>query len=172
MVESFRGCCHKSSMSYPHWPPSHYNEAIDQLHCLLGYSFSHRKHLLHGWRSNLWRRSNVWTRSDTTIISLLDNLCVEPDDGMKTPTMHPPVQLSEADPVETKSVNTDLCPCQRWNCTCQGYSRYPSHGSFNWAFCYEDTCPIHRSDKEGAGYWPKPPRGWLKPRWELMPGSR
>src|SRR6267378_1391318 len=30
-----RACCHKSRISYPHWPPSSEEEAFDQLDCLL-----------------------------------------------------------------------------------------------------------------------------------------
>lgn len=33
-----------------------------------------------------------------------------------------------------------------------------SHASLSWTACYEDSCPIHRSDKDGSGWWPKEPR--------------
>jgi len=41
--------CGKSITSFPHWPPSTYEEAIEQLRCLIGESFPHRTHLVNGW---------------------------------------------------------------------------------------------------------------------------
>lgn len=32
------------------------------------------------------------------------------------------------------------------------------HASLHWTACYEDTCSTHKSDKDGAGYYPKKPR--------------
>lgn len=49
--------CGKSNMSYPHWPPSCCEEAVDQLECLLGKDHGHRGHLAHCWYSWLRRRS-------------------------------------------------------------------------------------------------------------------
>ena len=46
--------CGKSGMSYPHWPPSCHEEAVDQLRCLLEAN-PHRLHLTHEWRNFLWR---------------------------------------------------------------------------------------------------------------------
>jgi hypothetical protein len=43
--------CGKSSISYPHWPPSSYEECTDQLLCLLGRSYLHRSYLAECWRS-------------------------------------------------------------------------------------------------------------------------
>lgn len=40
--------CGKSKTSFPHWPPSTYEEA-EQLRCLLGESFPHRLYLGHCW---------------------------------------------------------------------------------------------------------------------------
>jgi ribosomal protein S8E len=32
------------------------------------------------------------------------------------------------------------------------------HAAMNWTACYEDHCEIHKSEKEGTGYWPKKPK--------------
>lgn len=32
------------------------------------------------------------------------------------------------------------------------------HTGMSWTACYEDDCPVHSSDKYGAGWWPKRPR--------------
>jgi hypothetical protein len=32
------------------------------------------------------------------------------------------------------------------------------HASLSWTACYEDYCPIHRSDKEGSGWFPTKPK--------------
>jgi hypothetical protein len=29
------------------------------------------------------------------------------------------------------------------------------HGLFSWTACYDDGCFTHKSDKEGAGWYPK-----------------
>jgi hypothetical protein len=31
---------------------------------------------------------------------------------------------------------------------------HPHHDIVNWTFCYDDTCPIHLSEKEGSGWFP------------------
>src|ERR1700744_4077100 len=49
-------CC-KSSMSYPHWPPSCYEEALDQLQCIVGENVNHRGYLANCWYSWLCRRA-------------------------------------------------------------------------------------------------------------------
>jgi hypothetical protein len=47
-------CCGKSQSSYPHWPPTGQQEALDQLQCLLGRSYPHRDYLAECWLSNLF----------------------------------------------------------------------------------------------------------------------
>src|SRR5436305_6605718 len=32
------------------------------------------------------------------------------------------------------------------------------HGKYSWTACYENSCPIHYSDKTGSGYFPKKPK--------------
>lgn len=34
-------------------------------------------------------------------------------------------------------------------------SRHPLHGWTSWAFCWDDDCKTHLSDKMGADYWPR-----------------
>ena len=31
---------------------------------------------------------------------------------------------------------------------------HPRHAELAWSFCYTDSCSIHRSSKDGSGYWP------------------
>lgn len=37
-------------------------------------------------------------------------------------------------------------------------TKQDSHAGLSWTACYEDTCTIHQSDKDGSGWWPKAPR--------------
>jgi len=34
---------------------------------------------------------------------------------------------------------------------------HPDHDSMSWTACYDDNCPTHRSDKDGAGWYPSKP---------------
>ncbi|KAN0075926.1 hypothetical protein V8E54_007196, partial [Elaphomyces granulatus] len=52
-----RCLCHKSLMSYPHWPPSCYEEALDQLRCIVGQDVNHRGYLAHCWKSWLCQKA-------------------------------------------------------------------------------------------------------------------
>lgn len=40
-----------------------------------------------------------------------------------------------------------------------GRSKSVDHKSLSWTACYDDSCLTHRSDKDGAGWYPKKPRG-------------
>ncbi|RPB14710.1 hypothetical protein P167DRAFT_533704 [Morchella conica CCBAS932] len=40
----------------------------------------------------------------------------------------------------------------------QNIPRESQHGSMSWTACYDDSCRIHFSDKEGSGWFPKAPR--------------
>jgi hypothetical protein len=87
--------CGKSGTSYPHWPPSCHEEALDQLRCILE-AYPHRLHLAHGWQSFLWREQ-CRRKSETPeleeyveLASLLRNSCPtlfpdddNPDEGLK-----------------------------------------------------------------------------------------
>ena len=92
-TKSTQDPCGKSSMTYPHWPPSCHEEAVAQLHCILGKDINHRGYLAHSWYCWLIAR----TYSDTPVsvgnqafcaqaASLVADLCpklsdlrVEPD---------------------------------------------------------------------------------------------
>jgi hypothetical protein len=41
---------------------------------------------------------------------------------------------------------------------------HPRHAELAWSFCYTDKCTIHKSSKEGSGYWPRKqkPVYWTK----------
>ncbi|KAH0613946.1 uncharacterized protein H6S33_005832 [Morchella sextelata] len=40
----------------------------------------------------------------------------------------------------------------------QNIPRDPQHGLMSWTACYDDSCPVHFSDKNGSGWFPKAPR--------------
>ena len=48
--------CGKSKTSFPHWPPSTYEEAVEQLRCLIGESFPHRLYLANCWIISLRKK--------------------------------------------------------------------------------------------------------------------
>ena len=37
-------------------------------------------------------------------------------------------------------------------------TRHPKHAHMSWTACYDDYCYIHKSDKDGSGWYPKKPR--------------
>ncbi|KAN0077548.1 hypothetical protein V8E54_005852 [Elaphomyces granulatus] len=39
------------AVSFPHWPPTSYEEAIEQLRCVLGKDIGHRRYLASCWLS-------------------------------------------------------------------------------------------------------------------------
>jgi hypothetical protein len=41
----------------------------------------------------------------------------------------------------------------------QQFSPELEHAILSWTACYNDHCLVHRSDKDGAGWYPKKPRG-------------
>src|SRR6267378_8720541 len=63
--------CGKSLTSYPHWPPSTYEEAVAQLQSLIGESFPHRLYLAHCWVSSLYIKRAAGSNVET-IISLVE----------------------------------------------------------------------------------------------------
>src|SRR5437762_13678771 len=34
----------------------------------------------------------------------------------------------------------------------------PDHGTLSWTACYDDRCTVHKSEKDGAGWYPTKPR--------------
>ena len=49
--------CRKSAISFPHWPPTSYDEAIEQLRCIIGNNVDHRKSLASCWLSFVNRKA-------------------------------------------------------------------------------------------------------------------
>ena len=71
-------CCDLSRTSYPHWPPTHYREALDQLRSLLGQSTAHRMYLADCWMTYLSRKhaQQEWQESELSrTITLVRNSC-------------------------------------------------------------------------------------------------
>jgi hypothetical protein len=48
-IVNYNCYCRKSAISFPHWPPSSYQEAVQQLRCVLGENINHRKYLASSW---------------------------------------------------------------------------------------------------------------------------
>ena len=46
--------------------------------------------------------------------------------------------------------------------------RHNEHTSLSWTACYDDTCCIHLSDKEGSGWFPRKPKSAAKQQRELQ----
>jgi hypothetical protein len=75
---SYGLCCGLSRTSYPHWPPSHRREALDQLRSLLGQSAPHRQYLASCWMTYLSRKHALqgWEESELSrTITLVRNNC-------------------------------------------------------------------------------------------------
>jgi hypothetical protein len=75
---SYGLCCGLSRTSYPHWPPTHYREALDQLRSLLGQSAPHRKYLADLWMRYLSRKhaQEGWQPSELSrTITLVRDSC-------------------------------------------------------------------------------------------------
>jgi len=67
--------CGKSLTSYPHWPPSTYEEAVAQLQSLIGESFPHRLYLGHCWITSLYLKLAAGSEGVEKIISLVEQSC-------------------------------------------------------------------------------------------------
>ena len=75
---SYGRCCGLSRTSYPHWPPAHHREALDQLRSLLGQSAPHRQYLADCWMRYLSKKhaQEEWQESELSrIITLAHNSC-------------------------------------------------------------------------------------------------
>ena len=46
------------------------------------------------------------------------------------------------------------------------HQRETSHNAMSWTVCYDDQYPIHLSDKEGSGWFPK--ETWIRPLGEIV----
>ena len=73
---SKRSCfCNKNSISYPHWPPSSYEESIDQLFILLLYPCPSRPTLAFCWLSFLQKDLVKPVKDNESMLSLVQNSC-------------------------------------------------------------------------------------------------
>jgi len=43
-------------------------------------------------------------------------------------------------------------------------SQHPDHGMMSWTACTEDSCWTHKSEKDGAGWYPRATRGSRDPK--------
>jgi hypothetical protein len=66
--------CGKSSIGYPHWPPSTVNEAFDQLNYLHNEHNTHRRHLAQRWWSFERAKASVHT-DDNDDVPQVDSEC-------------------------------------------------------------------------------------------------
>jgi hypothetical protein len=58
--------CQRSWISYPHWPPSTYQEVLEQLECVLRKNSDHRKYLASCWLSFVNRKA-FWDPSQISV---------------------------------------------------------------------------------------------------------
>jgi len=125
--------CGKSATSYPHWPPSCHEEAVDQLRCLLEAQ-PHRLHLAHGWQTFLWREQSraesgaPWSE-EHSILSLLRNSCA---------TLFPDDEISD---------NQDEGTKPKFDCKSIGCERAIRENlslCLCCCFCHREECPVHR----------------------------
>jgi hypothetical protein len=75
---SYGLCCGLSRNSYPHWPPTHHREALDQLRSLLGQSLARRQYLADCWMRylSLKHAEQGWQESELSrTITLVRNSC-------------------------------------------------------------------------------------------------
>lgn len=118
--------CENSVASYPHWPPSTYEEAIAQLQSLIGESFPHRLYLAHCWVSSLYIKRAAGSNVET-IISLVEKSC----ESLK--------QSAEEAP---RAVNKVDCSAI---CVSVLKAQGTAEGSYCLCSCgrHRDVCPIH-----------------------------
>ena len=120
--KSWKLCdCGKSRMSYPHWPPTTYEEGMDQLRCLLGQS--HRLYLAHCWVSRLRQQS----AAEYTIALVQENC--------------PTVKSSHSD-----GGSRPKAPHQKANCetTCKPVLRENTCHCLCRCGRHREECPVHR----------------------------
>jgi hypothetical protein len=143
---SFFCSCGLSKVSYPHWPPSCYEEAVDQLHCLIGQSYPHRLYLAQCWLVSLQKKlyeSAGKTEHEESpqdlgiIISLMQETC---------PTLASSPEQPEQN-VDSFSINRFKTTRDiRIDCQSLCYRVLREGGSYCLCCCssHREECPIHR----------------------------
>jgi hypothetical protein len=118
--------CDKSLTSYPHWPPTTYEEAIAQLNCLIGESYPHRPYLADCWITSLYGKMAKGSEGIEDLISLIEENC--------------------------QSFNKNPKRQGRYKVDCQKICEpvLSAKGTANGAFClcscsrHREECPIHQ----------------------------
>jgi hypothetical protein len=130
--------CYKSAIAFPHWPPTSYQEALEQLHCVLGRNVRHRKYLAFSWLSFVNRsrqeRSSTRSHGGIDIAGLIRKICPAFIQEMKKEQLDEQRRKAQieysktfscsafCEPVLTQFRSSCLCHC-RW---------------------HRDSCPVHR----------------------------
>jgi len=120
-----RCSCNKSLTSYPHWPPTTYDEAMAQLNCLIGESYPHRIYLAECWVTSLYVKMATGSEGIEHIISLIEETCQSLN---KSPKQRGPYKVD----------------CRK---ICEPALK--AKGTANGAFClcdcsrHREECPVH-----------------------------
>ena|ERR1700744_3234122 len=125
--------CGKSWISYPHWPPSTYEESVEQFRSLLFSPRPHRPSLASCWLSFLsrteWaqRQRNSACDDHSSMVQLLRENCPILSSDQDSPTQTRKWQREDCDRfcqtvLRDKSSSYCLCPC----------------------YLHRDICPAHR----------------------------
>ena len=135
--------CGKSAISFPHWPPTSYDEAIEQLRFLLGKQIGHRKYLASQWLAFVNQNAFLDSSPDQSarkwyryLADMIEARC---------PIF---VELREMEEKEELQRYARLRYCKALSCTafCQPSLNDPDR------FCclchcrhHREVCPVHRT---------------------------
>ena len=124
-----RCSCNKSLTSYPHWPPTTYDEAMAQLNCLIGESYPHRIYLAECWVTSLYVKMATGSEGIEHIISLIEETCQSLN---KSPKQRGPYKVDCRKICEpalkakgTANGASCLCDCSRHREECPVHERAP-----------------------------------------------
>jgi hypothetical protein len=122
--------CRKSAIGFPHWPPSSYQEAVEQLRCVLGKDIRHRKYLAFSWFS--WVNSSTQTYG--VIGELIENAC---------PAF---VEERRKEGLDRMRRQAQLRYRQTFSCSAFCEPALRQNSSYCLCFCprHRDMCPSHR----------------------------
>jgi|SRR5467141_560509 len=117
--------CGKSLTSYPHWPPSTYEEAVAQLRSLIGESFPHRMYLADCWLTSLHMKLAAGSEGVEKMISLVQQSCG---------SLHQSAERRVANVVDCRMICEPILKAQG---TANGSSCLCGCGR------HREVCPIH-----------------------------
>ncbi|KAN0077781.1 hypothetical protein V8E54_006085 [Elaphomyces granulatus] len=125
----------KSLTSYPHWPPSTYEEAVAQLRSLIGESFPHRMYLADCWLTSLYMKLAAGSEGVEKMISLVQQSCG---------SLHQSAERRVANVVDCRMIcepilkaqgtangSSCLCGCGRHREMCPIHGQAPLYHCFN-----------------------------------------